>query len=144
MFLMFLITATLLIGSEYYIDRYPTVPYDNGSLCEEGDSIREYRYNENVPICNRRVSSSTKRKVYERYGIPERHRKDYTIDHLIPLSISGSNDFDNLWPQHKDIHSGGFEYEVYVKLREGYITHHEAICRIVEFKGLSKTYWDCL
>ena len=31
-------------------------------------------------------------------------RGDFKIDHFIPLSIGGSNDESNLWPQHKSVY----------------------------------------
>jgi len=31
-------------------------------------------------------------------------RKDFKIDHFIPLCAGGSNDPSNLWPQHKSVY----------------------------------------
>ena len=48
----------------------------------------------------RSVSKTTKKNVYELYGIsypPEEFT--FVIDHLIPLELGGSNSIKNLWPQ---------------------------------------------
>ncbi|CAB4243682.1 conserved exported protein of unknown function [Methylacidimicrobium sp. AP8] len=47
----------------------------------------------------RDVPWEEKREVLRRYGIPLADRRDYEIDHLIPLSLGGSNSIRNLWPQ---------------------------------------------
>ncbi len=45
------------------------------------------------------VAKWQREQALERYGIrPERF--DGTLDHLIPVSLGGSNDPDNLWPFH--------------------------------------------
>ncbi len=47
---------------------------------------------------SREVNQRTKEKVYRRYGIAPKERAGFNIDHLIPLSLGGSNDLRNLWP----------------------------------------------
>ncbi|MEO7022104.1 MAG: HNH endonuclease signature motif containing protein [Ktedonobacteraceae bacterium] len=47
----------------------------------------------------RNVSQSLKRQVYAAYGITQRLPGQYEVDHLVNLSIGGSNDLTNLWPQ---------------------------------------------
>ena len=47
----------------------------------------------------RNVSQSLKRQVYAAYGIINRPPGQYEVDHLVNLSIGGSNDIANLWPQ---------------------------------------------
>jgi hypothetical protein len=47
----------------------------------------------------RHVTATTKRAVYTEYGIPRSQQRHYTIDHLIPLEVGGSNDLTNLWPE---------------------------------------------
>jgi hypothetical protein len=65
------------------------------------------------PLKSRNVTQSTKKKVYERYSVNvDKCRDGCKIDHLIPLSIGGSNDITNLWP-----HEYGAEWTVYEKTR---------------------------
>ncbi|HKA18640.1 MAG TPA: HNH endonuclease [Blastocatellia bacterium] len=46
----------------------------------------------NIPI-------SLKTKVFELYKIRTEATEPHNIDHLIPVSLGGSNDIANLWPQ---------------------------------------------
>lgn len=86
---------------------YPAIPNANttpGNLCTKSDAdFAEYRYAEHIPYCDRHVTTGTKRAIYEAYGIPKEDQANYTIDHLIPLSIGGSNDRKNLWTEHKAV-----------------------------------------
>lgn len=120
--------------------QYPATPdrtRSPGSLCTfENKDFREYRYDERIPYCRRNVSSSTKRSIYDEYGIPEDDRTEYTIDHIIPLSIGGSNERGNLWPEHKEVKATrpNLEQTVYDALRKGDITQQEAIDAILDEK----------
>ncbi|WP_018292122.1 HNH endonuclease domain-containing protein [Verrucomicrobium sp. 3C] len=65
-----------------------TFPVSREDVCVPGYSktVRD------VPI-------ALKREVLRRYGVPLADRRNYEIDHLIPLSLGGSNSIRNLWPQ---------------------------------------------
>jgi hypothetical protein len=65
-----------------------TFAVDSAQLCVQGYS-RSVRY----------VPPELKRAVYAEYGIVHHLAGDYEIDHLIPLSLGGSNDIKNLWPE---------------------------------------------
>src|SRR5262249_8686854 len=47
----------------------------------------------------RNVPKSLREEAFRRYGIPFPQPDQYELDHLIPLSIGGSNSIRNLWPQ---------------------------------------------
>jgi hypothetical protein len=47
----------------------------------------------------REVPKSLRNHAYRNYGVASYQPGDYQLDHLIPLSIGGSNSIRNLWPQ---------------------------------------------
>jgi hypothetical protein len=55
-------------------------------------------YEKSVP----NLSSNTKNRVFDRYGISIPVRASYVIDRLIPKSLGGNNSLQNLWPMRKD------------------------------------------
>lgn len=65
-----------------------TFPVTRADVCVPGYSKKV----RDVPV-------ALKREVLRRYGVSPQDRRDYEIDHLIPLSIGGSNSIRNLWPQ---------------------------------------------
>lgn len=89
---------------------FPTGPDPRltpGSLCESGRP----RHPQGITYCDRNVSTHTKWEVFDEYNnlglgydINTSNRGDYKIDHFYPLCIGGSNEKNNLWPQHKTIY----------------------------------------
>lgn len=59
------------------------------------EAIRTPGYSAKV----RNVPLEVKRQVYAAYGITHWNKGEYEIDHLIALSLGGSNSTKNLWPQ---------------------------------------------
>lgn len=47
----------------------------------------------------RHVPSSLKREIKSNYHIDPDQFSDYSIDHFIPISLGGTNEVQNLWPQ---------------------------------------------
>lgn len=108
----------------------PTAGHTPGEYCEVSDSdFSEYRYPEKIVYCERNVSSALKKRIYADYRIPAAEQKDYTIDHLVPLSLGGDNRQRNLWPEHKAVKAlrPKLEIELYVLLRDAKITQREAV-----------------
>ena len=108
----------------------PQFPREPGSFCTASDpTFKEYRYAEHIPYCERDVSSETKAQVYDDYGIPVSERYNYTIDHIIPLALGGSNHRDNLWPEAKAIKKcrPKLETHLYVQMRDGAISQRDAV-----------------
>lgn len=134
-----LVFSALTAGAN---DRFPRGPVESmtpGSLCENSP-IR--RYPEGIVYCERDVDTQLKReiiKMYDRqfgYSIGQMNRMDFKIDHFIPLSIGGSNDISNLWPQHKSVYEKTDELEFLLsqKIAAGRIKQIEAVRVIREAK----------
>ena len=123
----------------YEVPDGPNLQLTPGDLCEE-PSI--FRYDEQIKYCERNVSSALKKKIFEMYEsqlgfqLKNLPRSDFKIDHFIPLSIGGSNDIENLWPQHKEVYaySDKLEELVYIALKDAKIKQEEAIRVIKDCK----------
>ena len=119
---------------------FPFVPrgiWTSGSLCTaKNPDFKKYAYKERIAKCHRSVSSAQKRRIYEKYKVPSKCRRHYTIDHFIPLSMGGTNEPDNLWPEHKNIKATrqDLEFDVFLELRDGRITQETAIDIIIQEK----------
>lgn len=130
-----LIALVCLINIEVALS-YPKVPKISiapGHLCSQlSNDFKELRYKERIPYCKRRVSKRKKDQICLLYDIE--NRKEYTVDHIIPLSIGGSNSDLNLWCQHKKIHTGRMESFLYYQLKKGNIRQVEAIVEVLRRK----------
>ena len=90
--------------------RYPQGPNETmtpGSVCKNPS---RYRYPEKVAYCERDVETQLKRDIIAQYDekfgyrIQTMDRQAFKIDHYIPLCMGGSNNRNNLWPQHKSVY----------------------------------------
>jgi hypothetical protein len=106
------LTLSVLIvfcGQVFANSNFPLNPDEKmtpGSLCTHPDA---HRYPERIAYCNRDVSKAEKWAVINAYNdagwrIDKRDRQQFKIDHLIPLCVGGSNEKDNLWPQHESVY----------------------------------------
>lgn len=140
--LLVTLTFTLAPITGFAQDRFPIGPDPRvtpGTTCANS-SVR--RYPEKIVYCNRNVDPSLKAEIirdYDRqfgYKIQQMNRGDFKIDHFIPLSIGGSNDKENLWPQHRSVFKKTDELEQMLseKISQGRIKQEEAIRVIREAK----------
>jgi hypothetical protein len=135
-FFVLLFSLQIWAGEAYPVGPNPQVT--PGSLCPSGVK----RYPEGITYCERNVKKHTKdaiiRQYDEQFGfhIRQMNRQDFKIDHFIPLSIGGSNDESNLWPQHKSVFSvtDPLEDVLFAKISTGKIKQAEAIRVIREAK----------
>ena len=124
--------------------RGPELETTPGSLCQRGTT---FRYPEHVRYCDRDVDSKLKNEIiqdYDRrlgYSIRSMPRGQFKIDHFIPLCAGGSNDRDNLWPQHKTVYNVTDPLEPLVcqKMASGRLKQADAVRMVREAKtDLSK------
>lgn len=115
-----------------------------GSVCTAG---RVYRYPEHVLYCDRNVDSGLKNDIIKEYdqkygyAIRSMPRGQFKIDHYIPLCAGGSNNADNLWPQHESVYkiTDPLEPLVCEKMSVGKLSQTDAIAFVREAKNdLSK------
>ncbi|MBA2404645.1 MAG: hypothetical protein H0V66_07730 [Bdellovibrionales bacterium] len=90
-------------GREYPMG--PNARLTPGELC---DRPARYRYPENIAYCERDVSTQQKDQVFAAYRsngfkLSYQNRSSYKVDHYLPLCAGGSNNNENLWPQHLSI-----------------------------------------
>ncbi len=97
--------------------------------------------------CERNVDTDDKWAVIRDYNqrlgynINQSNRGQFKIDHLVPLCFGGSNEHNNLWPQHQSIYviTDKLEDMGCQKLRSGRVGQAKLIKMLVEVKNdLSK------
>jgi hypothetical protein len=139
-----LLLALLVISSisSAYDNRFPQAPdlkETPGKLCNKTGTTR---YAERVSYCSRNVDSYLKVEIIKHYDVAlgfqirAMNRGDFKIDHLIPLCAGGSNDEDNLWPQHKSIYeiTDPIEPLICDRMAEGSLSQAEAVRMIIYAK----------
>ena len=106
--LWLLVLFTNIALAQKFVNEYPSGPTASitpGELC---DRPARYRYPENIGYCERDVPTEIKDEVFAAYRklgyrLTESTRSSYKIDHFISLCAGGSNNKENLWPQHLSI-----------------------------------------
>jgi hypothetical protein len=141
LFILGLLLTLNAFGTSSQKAEFPTGPEQKltpGSLCDRPDA---YRYPERIPYCNRDVDTSLKNDVFKEYRedgyrLTPIDRQNYKIDHLIPLCAGGSNNEDNLWPQHMSIYNQTDPLEGLgcEKLKDGLIKQAELVNLILSAK----------
>lgn len=143
--LAFLVLTTVISITSFSNQRggqFPTGPNPQITPGANCTTSKTYRYPEHIKYCERDVSSGLKNSIiaqYDRelgYTIRQMPRGEFKIDHFIPLSIGGSNDKENLWPQHKSVYaySDPLELQVFELISQAKIKQAEAIRVIKECK----------
>jgi hypothetical protein len=121
---------------------FPHKPHPDstpGSLCQKSDTLR---YPEKIKYCKRNVDKEQKRERFEHYDreygyhTTEMERSQFKIDHLVPLCMGGSNESDNLWPQHRVIYENTDPLEPFLceTLAAGKVKQAEAVRILLEIK----------
>jgi len=121
---------------------FPTSPAPHltpGTLCDRPSSKR---YAEGIPYCERDVHSDLKREVMETYDrelgyqVTKMARGLFKIDHFIPLCMGGSNQAQNLWPQHESVYviTDDIEHLSCELMSKGRLRQAEAVAGIREAK----------
>lgn len=119
--------------------RSPNPQITPGSLCSHPDY---YRYREKIPYCERDVPVQQKERIFMNYNkrlgfhMDPKRRYDFKVDHFIPLCAGGSNNDNNLWPQHYSIYkiTDPLEGLGCEKLKLGLITHKNLVALIKQAK----------
>ncbi|WP_413289026.1 hypothetical protein [Bdellovibrio sp. HCB337] len=133
----------LLSFHQSFAGGYPQGPAKKltpGQLCANPNS---HRYPEGIAYCNRDVSPALKRQIianYDKsfgYNIEGMDRKNFKIDHYIPLCMGGSNDITNLWPQHVSVYTltDSLEEALCEKMDLGRILQKDAVILIKKAKN---------
>ena len=131
-----------LICSAAIAADFPTSPNSEltpGSLCQS----TKLRYAERIPYCKRDVSREMKQKVFQIYRsklgfrLDPAKRGEFKIDHLIPLCAGGSNNKNNLWPQHQTLYlkTDPLEHTGCEKLANGKIKQRDLVDLIKKAKS---------
>lgn len=113
----------------------PDWPFTPGKLCAAGDpDFKEYRYQEQIPYCNRHVTQQMKEQVAAHYGIPKSDWGNYEFDHLLPLAIGGNSHVENLWPQPRGAEQSDgkdkLEYDLFLQMQAGKLSQADAVKQI--------------
>jgi hypothetical protein len=127
----FLLIKLLFLINPVTIERTDITP---GCVCTQFDADFDgFRYKEKIAHCKRRVTSRTLKFVRAAYQVNEKDDRLFEYDHLIPLSVGGSNNACNIWPEPlTDAHKKDvLEYRMYLLMKKGLITQKQAIAQFL-------------
>ena len=81
-----------------------------------------------IPTTKRNVNQGTKNELFIKAGILKEQRKNYVIDHKIPLELGGTNEKSNLQVQTKEAghRKDLLENQLTRDVKTGKITLHQA------------------
>ena len=105
------------------------------NLCHKTDKdYKENRYQQQIAYCKRNVDTADRKRIFEKYHVDWDDRNKYTVDHIIPLSLGGSN--LGIWPEHKAIrnHRRPLEIWNYWAIRQGCLGQREVLKVILSSK----------
>ncbi len=137
----------VFISSSALAGGYPKGPDAQMTPGEVCHNPSELRYPEKIPYCKRNVDTSLKVQIIKAYdqnlgfAIQTMPRSKFKIDHYIPLCMGGSNEKENLWPQHESVFTltDPLEQEACEKMADGSLPQAKAIELIRQAKNdLSK------
>ncbi len=123
--------------------RYPDHPDEEITPGDTCDRPSQRRYSEGIAYCERNVKKALKDDIIRTYDrefgfrIGSMNRGDFKIDHYISLCMGGSNDRENLWPQHKSVYilTDPIEEKLCRLMAKGHMRQHEAIATIKMVKN---------
>ncbi|WPP02773.1 HNH endonuclease [Methylocella tundrae] len=105
------------------------VDVDKATLCQVGYAASVRHYDREI-----------RNQVFASYGLTAVDRRDYELDHLVPLSLAGGDEPRNMWPQSR--RSEPFNAEVKDTLED--VLHHE-VCAgrmpLAEAQEAIRTDW---
>lgn len=124
-------------------DKYPIGPdqiLTPGDVCH---FVKTRRYPEGIAYCERAVDTELKREIIKEYDrernfkIQTMDRQKFKIDHYIPLCMGGSNEKENLWPQHESVYTitDSLEQQLCEKMAAGQMIQAKAIELIKKAKN---------
>ena len=94
--------ALCLLWSIAAVARPPHLPYQRLTPGDVFDVTLEDICTPGYSRTVRAVPQYLRDQAFRNYGVEPHRRRDYQLDHLIPLAIGGSNSVRNLWPQPHD------------------------------------------
>lgn len=115
----------------------PNAGFTPGCLCTKNDpDFDGYIYKEHIAHCIRRLPTNVIKLVMSRYNINIRDKNKYEFDRLIPVSMGGSNNACNIWPQRLDeaYVKNELEFKIYKLLKLGDLTQRRAIMKMLAWK----------